>query len=59
MAENTVVAHNKCMRCEHEWDDFPGVFATIKSCPKCDSIYWTWMNYYDLFDKYGKRVNNG
>lgn len=39
------LAHNRCNNCGHEWKDRPGKFAEYQTCPKCGSLYWTWLNY--------------
>ena len=41
------IAHNKCLKCEYEWFDYPGTLANYykDGCPKCGSIYWKWLNY--------------
>lgn len=42
---NIVYAKNRCIKCNTEWEDLPGMFAEIDECPNCRSIYWTWLNY--------------
>lgn len=40
------IAHNKCNKCNYEWHGPPG--PSTSNCPspaRCDSLYWTWMNY--------------
>lgn len=39
------LAHNRCNACGIEWWDRPGSFAEHKECPRCGSLYWTWINY--------------
>ena len=61
------LAHKKCMKCDHEWDDYPGGFAKVKprnvkmwkkgvikdvGCPNCKSIYYKWTNYVPKKDTY-------
>ena len=40
-------ASNRCVECGYEWQDQPYGLAKYHSCPKCDSIYWEWLNYDD------------
>ena len=41
-----VIAHNRCLKCDHEWQDKPMGFARHLACPKCGSEYWEWINYH-------------
>ena len=41
----SVIAHNRCTTCRHEWQDKPMGFARHLECPKCGSEYWEWINY--------------
>ena len=38
-------ATNKCCYCGHKWQDWSGVNAEIRVCPKCSSLYWYWLDY--------------
>ena len=44
-------AHNRCLHCKHEWEDWPGGFAVFRNvdrqpcCPRCKGAYWEWVNY--------------
>ena len=38
-------AKNKCCDCGHKWQDWSGVNAEIRVCPKCSSLYWYWLDY--------------
>ena len=40
-----LLAHNRCLGCEHEWHDRPGSFAGHAHCPACGGLYWKWLNY--------------
>ena len=39
------LAKNKCCDCGHKWQDWSGVNAEIRVCPKCSSLYWYWLDY--------------
>jgi predicted Zn-ribbon and HTH transcriptional regulator len=41
----SVIAHNRCNGCGHEWHDKPMGFARHIECPRCGSEYWAWINY--------------
>jgi hypothetical protein len=41
----SILAHNRCQRCAHEWHDKPGQLADhYGGCPACGNLYWTWLN---------------
>ena len=38
-------ALNRCCRCQYEWRDQPFGLARYDECPKCNSVYWQWLNH--------------
>ncbi len=40
---NLPVHTMKCMKCPHQWLDYPGGWGMHfgDGCPKCGSLYWT------------------
>lgn len=45
-----LIAKYKCLKCNHEFNDKPG----LVECPKCGYLYIKWLNYEELFGKNGE-----
>ena len=49
MANNIVVAIYRCVSCFYEWNmpiyDRESKRNPAECCPKCGSVYFTWLNY--------------